>query len=56
MLDRIEGADVFVILSLLIFILLFVGASAYVWKADKGHITKMSELPFNESNNHSDIS
>lgn len=56
MLDRIEGADIFVVLSLLIFILLFIGASAYVWKADKNHISKMSELPFNESNNPSEKS
>lgn len=56
MLDRIEGADVFVILSLLIFLLMFVGASLYVWKADKNHITKMSELPFNEPNNQSELS
>ncbi len=56
MLNKIEGADIYVILSLMIFLGLFLFATVYVWKADRGHIRKMSELPFNESNTQSDLS
>jgi hypothetical protein len=49
MLNKMEGVDIYVILSLLIFLALFIGASLYVWKADKIHIAKMSEMPLNES-------
>lgn len=56
MLNKIEGADIYVILSLMIFLGLFLFASLYVWKADRSHIRKMSELPFNESNTQSDLS
>lgn len=49
MLDNIEGADIFIVLSLLIFLGLFIAAAAYVYKADKQHISNMSEMPLNEN-------
>lgn len=49
MLKNMEGVDIYVILSLIIFLAMFIGASLYVWKADKKHIAKMSEMPLNES-------
>lgn len=49
MLKNMEGVEIYVILSLIIFLAMFIGASIYVWKADKKHIAKMSEMPLNES-------
>lgn len=42
------GVDIFPAISLVIFILLFVGLIIYVIKADKNFIDKMKNFPFEE--------
>ena len=49
-LQSIEGVDFFTIVSMLLFILFFIGMTIWLFKVDKNYITTMSELPLNEEN------
>jgi cytochrome c oxidase cbb3-type subunit 4 len=46
--ERIEGIDFFPILSLLIFVLFFLGLLIWVFRVNKGYVQQMSHLPLKE--------
>ena len=50
-LQSIEGIEFFTIVSMLIFILFFIGMIIWLFKVDKKYIKTMSELPLEEDNN-----
>jgi len=50
-LQSIEGIEIYTIISMLIFILFFIGMIIWLFKVDKKYIKDMSELPLNEENN-----
>jgi len=50
-LQSIEGIEFYTIVSMLIFILFFVGMTIWLLKVDKKYIKTMSELPLEENNN-----
>jgi len=57
MLGKLEGADVWMVLSLLIFVLFFIAVCIYLVRMNKTHIETMSNLPLqddsiNTSNNN----
>jgi cytochrome c oxidase cbb3-type subunit 4 len=50
-LQSIEGIEFYTIVSMLLFILFFIGMTIWLFKVDKNYIKKMSELPLNEKYN-----
>lgn len=48
LIDKVDGAAIFMILSLCIFLAFFIGASVYVYRARVEHIKKMKNLPLQE--------
>ena len=50
-LQSIEGIEFYTIVSMIIFILFFVGMIIWLFKVDKKYIESMSELPLNEEKN-----
>jgi cbb3-type cytochrome oxidase subunit 3 len=50
-LQSIEGIEFYTIISMLIFILFFIGMTIWLFKVDKKYIKAMSELPLIEENN-----
>jgi cytochrome c oxidase cbb3-type subunit IV len=50
-LQSIEGVEFYTIISMIIFILFFIGMTIWLLKVDKKYIKLMSELPLNEKNN-----
>jgi cbb3-type cytochrome oxidase subunit 3 len=50
-LQSIEGIEIYTIISMLIFIVFFIGMIIWLFKVDKKYIKDMSELPLNEENN-----
>ncbi len=50
-LQSIEGVEFFTIVSMIIFILFFIGMTIWLFKVDKKYIKSMSELPLNEEIN-----
>jgi len=49
-LQSIEGIEFYTIVSMIIFILFFIGMTIWLFKVDKKYIKQMSELPLNEEN------
>ena len=49
-LQSIEGIGIYTIISMIIFILFFIGMIIWVFKVDKKYIKHMSELPLNDNN------
>ena len=49
-LQSIEGVEFYTIVSMIIFILFFIGMTIWLFKVDKKYIKKMSDLPLNEEN------
>ena len=47
-LQSIEGIEFYTIVSMIIFILFFVGMTIWLFKVDKKYIKQMSELPLKE--------
>ncbi|MCH7415816.1 cbb3-type cytochrome c oxidase subunit 3 [Belliella sp. R4-6] len=47
-LSSIENIEIYPIISLLIFVLFFVGMFIWVVKADKNYIDHMKDLPFED--------
>ena len=47
-LQSIEGIEFFTIVSMIIFILFFIGMTIWLFKVDKKYIKQMSELPLKE--------
>ena len=47
-LQSIEGIDIYTIVSMIIFILFFIGMTIWLFKVDKKYIKQMSELPLEE--------
>lgn len=54
--DKIPGADFFMVTSFLFFFLFFVLVALYLVFANRKHIQYMAELPLNESNDNQDKS
>ena len=50
-LQSIEGVEFYTIVSMIIFILFFIGMSIWLFKVDRNYIKTMSELPLNEEIN-----
>jgi len=50
-LQSIEGVEVYTIVSMIIFILFFIGMTIWLLKVDKKYIKDMSELPLKENEN-----
>lgn len=50
-LQTIEGVGIFPMISMLIFLSVFLAAIIWFFKADKKHLQRMAELPL-ESTNH----
>jgi cbb3-type cytochrome oxidase subunit 3 len=48
-LTRIEGVEIYPIISLLIFFLFFVGIGIYLFRMDKSFVNKMKQLPLNDN-------
>lgn len=46
MIGTVEGADVFLIIALLIFMLVFLLAAAYMFLMNKEQVEELSNLPF----------
>ena len=49
-LQAIEGIGIFPIISMLIFLAVFMAAILWVFKADKQHLQRMAELPLEPIN------
>jgi len=49
--ERIEGIEVYPIISLIIFITFFIGLLIWVFRVDKKYINYMKELPMNGDKN-----
>jgi cytochrome c oxidase cbb3-type subunit IV len=47
-LSSIENIEIYPIISLLIFVIFFVGMFIWVIKADRNYINHMKEMPFND--------
>jgi cbb3-type cytochrome oxidase subunit 3 len=47
-LNGVQGVDVYLIISLFIFLTFFVGVAIWFFKVDKKHIEKMSQIPLEE--------
>jgi cytochrome c oxidase cbb3-type subunit 4 len=50
-LQSIEGVEFYTIVSMIIFILFFIGMIIWLFKVDKKYIKTMSELPLQEEKN-----
>ena len=50
-LQSIEGIEFYTIVSMVIFILFFIGMTIWLFKVDKKYIKMMSELPLEKDNN-----
>ncbi|MCU0468679.1 MAG: hypothetical protein MUF58_08760 [Arcicella sp.] len=48
LLDKVQGADIPMITSLLIFFVFFILVGTYLFIIDKKHLSYMSNLPLNE--------
>jgi len=49
-LDHVTGMEGYLITGLVIFFTFFVGLLYWVFKADKGYVEKMKNMPFDENN------
>jgi hypothetical protein len=47
--DKVEGADTFMITSFIIFMAFFVAVSLYLFVMDKNYLTKMQNLPLEDN-------
>jgi|GEM_PF-2292517 len=56
LMPEIVGADYFMIISLLTFLLFFVGVVFYTIKTKEDYIEKMKNLPFNEQSKAKGVS
>jgi cytochrome c oxidase cbb3-type subunit IV len=48
--ERIIGIEVYPIISLLLFVLFFLGLLIWVFRADKKYINEMSHVPLSDPN------
>lgn len=46
--DKLPGADFFMVTSLLIFLVFFIIVGLYLFIMDKKHVSRMSQLPLSE--------
>lgn len=53
-LEKIQGVEIYPIISLLIFFIFFVVMSYLVFNLDKGYINKMKNMPLEDDNNEVD--
>lgn len=44
-LDKVTGADIWMVSSMVVFMAFFVGVSIYLMSADKKHIDEMKNMP-----------
>ena len=50
-LQSIQGVEFYTIVSMIIFILFFIGMIIWLFNVDKKYIKEMSELPLEDDNN-----
>jgi len=50
-LQSIEGVEFYTIISMIIFILFFIGMTIWLFKVDKKYFKQMSELPLQNDDN-----
>ena len=50
--DKVDGADIYMITSFLIFMAFFVLVSIYLFVLDKGYLNKMQNLPLEDTSNN----
>ena len=50
-LEKILGVDIYAMISFFIFFAFFIGMSLWAWKADKGLIQKINNIPLNDEHN-----
>ena len=50
-LEHIENIEIYPIISLIIFVALFVGVIIYAWKLDKKFINKLGNMPLDHQSN-----
>lgn len=50
--DRIPGADIYMVTSFLTFLVFFVLVGIYLLMVDKNYIKKISQLPLEDSQSH----
>jgi uncharacterized membrane protein len=55
-LERIQGVEIYPIISLLIFFIFFVVMSYFVFNLDKGYISKMKNMPLEEDEGNDETS
>jgi cytochrome c oxidase cbb3-type subunit IV len=48
-LANVQGVDGYLIFSMVVFMLFFVGLLWWVFKTDKGYIHKMKNIPFDQN-------
>jgi cytochrome c oxidase cbb3-type subunit IV len=48
-LENINGVDIYPVISLVVFFLFFLGVVIWAFRADKSYITKMGNLPLENS-------
>ena len=53
-LEHIEGIEIYPILSLIIFVALFIGVIVYAIKIDKRIVDKVSSMPLDSNDNSND--
>jgi cbb3-type cytochrome oxidase subunit 3 len=49
-LANVQGVDGYLIFSMIVFMLFFLGLLWWVFSADKGYINKMKNIPFDHQN------
>lgn len=57
-LDGVQGVDVYLIISLFIFLAFFIGVAIWFFRVDKKHVEKMSQMPLQdekEDNENKDL-
>ncbi|MFY7825854.1 MAG: hypothetical protein ACOVQ4_01955 [Flectobacillus sp.] len=50
--DKVDGADLYMITSFLIFMAFFILVSIYLFIMDKGYLNKMQNLPLEDTSTH----
>jgi cbb3-type cytochrome oxidase subunit 3 len=49
-LESTEGADIYAIIGLIVFVLSFIGIVIWIFKVDKKYLKRMKDLPLEDDN------
>jgi len=50
----LNGNELYLIISLLIFVVFFIGVAIYLFKMNKNYVAQMSNMPFNDQTSLND--